>query len=139
MNAVVIAIAVMFILSLLRVSVVLTLVISAIIGGLVAGLSLSDTVAAFNDGLGDGAEVALAYAVLGAFALALAKSGLPDLLAHKLIGLLGMETTQKQATKVKYLLLIILLVSAIFSQNLIPVHIAFIPVLIPPLLDVFNH
>ena len=139
MNAVVIAIAVMFVLSLLRVSVVLTLVISAIIGGLVAGLSLSDTVAAFNDGLGDGAEVALAYAVLGAFALALAKSGLPDLLAHKLIGLLGMETTQKQATKVKYLLLIILLVSAIFSQNLIPVHIAFIPVLVPPLLKVMNH
>ena len=139
MNAVVIAIAVMFILSLLRVSVVLTLVISAIIGGLVAGLSLSDTVAAFNDGLGDGAEVALAYAVLGAFALALAKSGLPDLLAHKLIGLLAMETTQKQAKKVKYLLLVILLISAIFSQNLIPVHIAFIPVLVPPLLKVMNH
>ena len=139
MNAVVIAIAVMFILSLLRVSVVLALVISAIIGGLVAGLSLSDTVAAFNDGLGDGAEVALAYAVLGAFALALAKSGLPDLLAHKLIGLLGMETTQKQAKKVKYLLLVILLISAIFSQNLIPVHIAFIPVLVPPLLKVMNH
>ena len=139
MNAVVIAIAVMFILSLLRVSVVLTLVISAIIGGLVAGLSLSDTVAAFNDGLGDGAEVALAYPVLGAFALALAKSGLPDLLAHKLIGLLGMETTQKQAKKVKYLLLVILLISAIFSQNLIPVHIAFIPVLVPPLLKVMNH
>ena len=139
MNAVVIAIAVMFILSLLRVSVVLALVISAIIGGLVAGLSLSDTVAAFNDGLGDGAEVALAYAVLGAFALALAKSGLPDLLAHKLIGLLGMETTQKQAKKVKYLLLVILVISAIFSQNLIPVHIAFIPVLVPPLLKVMNH
>ena len=139
MNAVVIAIAVMLFISLLRVSVVLTLVISAIIGGLVAGLSLSDTVAAFNDGLGDGAEVALAYAVLGAFALALAKSGLPDLLAHKLIGLLGMETTQKQAKKVKYLLLVILLISAIFSQNLIPVHIAFIPVLVPPLLKVMNH
>lgn len=43
-------------------------------GGLVAGLSLSDTVQAFNAGLGDGAEVALAYAVLGAFALALSKS-----------------------------------------------------------------
>ena len=56
MNAVVIAIAVMFILSLARVSVVLTLVISAIIGGLVAGLSLSQTVEAFNAGLGDGAD-----------------------------------------------------------------------------------
>ncbi|PIL71202.1 hypothetical protein B4Q05_19945, partial [Acinetobacter baumannii] len=47
-------------------------------------LSSSQTVEAFNAGLGDGAEVALAYAVLGAFALALSKSGLPDLLAHKL-------------------------------------------------------
>ena len=139
MNAVVIAIAMMFILSLARVSVVLTLVISAIVGGLVAGLSLKDTVEAFNAGLGDGAEVALAYAVLGAFALALSKSGLPDLLAHKLIGLLGGEATHSKARKVKYLLLFILLISAIFSQNLIPVHIAFIPVLVPPLLKVMNH
>lgn len=139
MNAVVVAIAVMFALSLARVSVVLTLVISAIIGGLVAGLSLSDTVQAFNAGLGDGAEVALAYAVLGAFALALSKSGLPDLLAHKLIGVLGVEASHSQAMKVKYLLMGILLVSAIFSQNLIPVHIAFIPVLVPPLLKVMNH
>ena len=139
MNAVVIAIAVMFILSLARVSVVLTLVISAIIGGLVAGLSLSQTVEAFNAGLGDGAEVALAYAVLGAFALALSKSGLPDLLAHKLIDLLGMEASKNQEKKVKYLLLTILLIAAIFSQNLIPVHIAFIPVLVPPLLKVMNH
>ena len=139
MNAVVIAIAVMFILSLARVSVVLTLVISAMIGGLVAGLSLSQTVEAFNGGLGDGAEVALAYAVLGAFALALSKSGLPDLLAHKLIGLLGGEASHQQAKKVKFLLLGILLIAAIFSQNLIPVHIAFIPVLVPPLLKVMNH
>lgn len=139
MNAVVIAIAVMFILSMARVSVVLTLVISAIVGGLVAGLSLSDTINAFNAGLGDGAEVALAYAVLGAFALALSKSGLPDLLAHKLIGMLGAEVTQARATKVKYLLLGILLVAAVCSQNLIPVHIAFIPVLVSPLLKVMNH
>lgn len=139
MNAVVIAIAVMFILSIARVSVVLTLVIAAIVGGLVAGLSLPDTINAFNAGLGDGAEVALAYAVLGAFALALSKSGLPDLLAHKLIGMLGAEVTQIRARKVKYLLLGILLVAAICSQNLIPVHIAFIPVLVPPLLKVMNH
>jgi len=50
-----------------------------------------------------------------------------------------MEATQKQATKVKFLLLGILLIAAICSQNLIPVHIAFIPVLVPPLLKVMNH
>ena len=45
-----------------------------------------------------------------------------------------MEAGKSRQTKVKYLLLGILLISAIFSQNLIPVHIAFIPVLVPPLL-----
>ncbi|MEL1747507.1 Na+/H+ antiporter NhaC family protein, partial [Acinetobacter baumannii] len=54
-------------------------------------------------------------------------------------GLLGMEAGKSRQTKVKYLLLGILLISAIFSQNLIPVHIAFIPVLVPPLLRVMNH
>ena len=139
MNAVVIAILVMFVLSLARVSVVFTLVISAIVGGLVAGLTLPETVTAFNDGLGKGAEVALTYAILGAFALALSKSGLPDLLAHKLIGILGKEVSHSQTRKVKYLLMSILLIAAICSQNIIPVHIAFIPVLIPPLLKVMNH
>ncbi len=60
-------------------------------------------------------------------------------MAHKLIGLLGMEADKKREKKVKYLLLSILLIAAIFSQNLIPVHIAFIPVLVPPLLQVMNH
>ncbi len=80
MNAVVIAIAVMFILSLARVSVVLTLVISAIIGGLVAGSKFSrDTVTAFNAGLGDGAEFALAYVGIGCLCFGLVKISLPDL------------------------------------------------------------
>lgn len=139
MNAVVIAIVLMFVLSLARVSVVLTLIISAIVGGLLGGLSVSQTVSAFNAGLGNGAEVALAYAVLGAFALALSRSGLPDLLAHKLIGLLGYEASMHRQRFIKYLLLSILLLAAVFSQNLIPVHIAFIPVLIPPLLKVTNY
>ena len=40
----------------------------------------------------------------------------------------------------RWLLIVgILLIAAICSQNLIPVHIAFIPVLVPPLLKVMNH
>lgn len=139
MNAIVLAIVLMFVLSLLRFSVVLSVVIAAIFGGLVGGLGLSGTVTAFNNGLGDGAQVALAYAVLGAFALALSRSGLPDLLAHKLIGLLGYEASIHRQKFIKYLLLGILWIAAVFSQNLIPVHIAFIPVLVPPLLKVTNY
>ena len=35
-----------------------------------------------HNGLGGGAKLPFAYGILGAFALALARSGLPDLLAY---------------------------------------------------------
>lgn len=138
MNAVVVAIIVMCGLSLARVPVVFSLIIGAITGGLLAGLGLEGTLTAFNDGLGGGAKIALAYGVLGAFALALAKSGLPDLLAYKLIKAIKNDVSTNSKNLVKYILFSVVLIASIFSQNVIPVHIAFIPVLIPPLLVVFN-
>ncbi len=139
MFAIIAAIVVMFGLSLARVPVVFSLVIGAVTGGLLAGLGLHGTMEAFNNGLGGGAKIALAYGVLGAFALALARSGLPDLLAYKLITILKGDSNVKAQNKVKLLIYVTLVLAAISSQNLIPVHIAFIPVLIPPLLAVFNH
>lgn len=139
MFAILAAITVMFGLSMARVPVVFALVIGAITGGLLAGLGLQGTLDAFNNGLGGGAKIALAYGVLGAFALALARSGLPDLLAHKMISTLKGNADLKAQNRVKYLIFFTIAVAAICSQNVIPVHIAFIPVLIPPLLAVFNH
>ncbi|MFG6666458.1 Na+/H+ antiporter family protein [Halomonas sp. HNIBRBA4712] len=138
MNAVMIAVLVMVALSLLRVSVVFALVAGAIVGGLVGGLSLEDTLGAFNDGVGGGAQVALAYATLGAFAVAISRSGLPDMLANRLIRLLGQESSAAHQSRVKWILLGAVLLMAIFSQNAIPVHIAFIPILVPPLLALMN-
>ncbi len=138
MNAVIIAVLVMVGLSLARVSVVFALVVGALVGGLVGGLSIEDTLSAFNEGVGGGAQVALAYATLGAFAVAISRSGLPDLLARRLIGMLGQEASEARQATVKALLLTAVLLVSISSQNLIPVHIAFIPILIPPLLKVMN-
>ncbi|NWO09607.1 Na+/H+ antiporter family protein [Chromohalobacter salexigens] len=138
MNAVILAVLVMVGLALARVSVVFALIVGALVGGLVGGLGLEDTLAAFNDGVGGGAKVALAYATLGAFAVAISRSGLPDMLAQRLISLLGHEASHKRQAAVKYILLGALLLVAISSQNLIPVHIAFIPILIPPLLKIMN-
>lgn len=138
MNAVILAVLVMVALSLARVSVVFALVVGALVGGLAGGLSLDQTLEAFNEGVGGGAQVALAYATLGAFAVAISRSGLPDMLANRLITLLGKETTATHQARVKMLLLTAVLLVAISSQNAIPVHIAFIPVLIPPLLTLMN-
>lgn len=139
MFAILAAIGVMCGLSLARVPVVFALVIGAILGGLLAGLGLQGTLDAFNNGLGGGAKIALAYGILGAFALALARSGLPDLLAYKMISTLKGEADIKAQNRVKYMIFATVAIAAVFSQNVIPVHIAFIPVLIPPLLIVFNH
>lgn len=138
MNAVILAVLVMVALSLARVSVVFALVVGALVGGLVGGLTLEQTLDAFHQGVGGGAQVALAYATLGAFAVAISRSGLPDLLAKRLIVLLGQETSVAHQSRVKTLLLTAVLLVAVSSQNLIPVHIAFIPILIPPLLKVMN-
>lgn len=140
-NAVVIAVAVMLLLALLRVHVVIALFIGSLVGGLMAGLGLETTMLAFQSGLGDGAKIALSYALLGAFAMAVAASGLPKALADTLIRKLDADAEQaspKIVTATSYILIAGILAMSIMSQNLIPVHIAFIPLLIPPLLTVMN-
>ncbi|OOF12150.1 MULTISPECIES: Na+/H+ antiporter family protein [Salinivibrio] len=138
MNPVVISVCVMLALALMRVNVVVALTFSAVLGGLVGGLSLSDTISAFEGGLGGGATIALSYAMLGTFAVAISRSGITDVLAHAVIRKLNARPTDAATTTFKYLVLILLGLLAISSQNAIPVHIAFIPIVIPPLLHVFQ-
>ena len=137
-NPVVISIAVLLLLSLLRINVVIALVISALTAGLIGNLGLTKTIEAFTGGLGGGAEVAMNYAMLGAFAIAISKSGITDLLAYKVITRMNKTPSANGIAMFKYALLGILVLFSISSQNLLPVHIAFIPIMVPPLLTVFN-
>jgi predicted histidine transporter YuiF (NhaC family) len=137
MNAVVAAVGIMLVLSLCRVHVVVALIIGALVGGLVGGLGIEGSLAAFNKGLGGGATVALSYALLGAFAVAIARSGLAHALADKALALVGRQETNG-GNALKWLLVALLLCVAISSQNILPIHIAFIPLLVPPLLYVLT-
>ncbi|MDD7568361.1 MAG: Na+/H+ antiporter family protein [[Actinobacillus] rossii] len=137
-NPVVISIIALLALSLLRINVVIALIISALIAGLVGNLGLSETIKVFTGGLGGGAEVAMNYAILGAFAVAISKSGITDLLAYKVIKRLGKTPTGRSVAGFKYFILAVLVAFSISSQNLLPVHIAFIPIVVPPLLSILN-
>jgi len=139
MNAIVLAILVMVTLSLARISVVFALIVASLVGGVVAGMPLGDILDAFNEGLGNGATIALSYAVLGAFAVALSRSGVTEMLADRAIRGLHLDDQPKSRHWIIFTLLGALLAAAISSQNLIPVHIAFIPVMVPPLLKLMNH
>ena len=137
MNPVVISVCVMLVLALMRVNVVVALTFSAIVGGLVSGMSLNEAVSAFESGLGGGATIALSYAMLGTFAVAISRSGITDLLANSVIRRLNGKENGAATTGLKYAVLVALVLVTMSSQNVIPVHIAFIPILIPPLLSVF--
>ena len=137
-NPVLLSVAVLLLLSALRLNVLFALVISAFAGGLLGGMESKAVIQAFYKGLAPGALLAINYAVLGAFSIAISRSGLTEALASCLFRKLGKEVTEKGVFWFKCVLLSILTLAAIFSQNLIPVHIAFIPILIPPLLPIFN-
>lgn len=136
MNAVVISVLVMLILSLMRMNVVFSLLIASLVGGWIGNLGLSKTVELFSEGLGNSAEVALSYALLGGFAIAISKTGLPSAIVHMVVKIVGKQGEGKRYSKA--LILLIILLMSCFSQNLIPIHIAFIPILIPPILHILN-
>lgn len=157
MNPVILAVCLMLILSFSRVHIVLSLIISAIVGGMVANipaetifntlgihgsgdpgllLKLKYVIAQFENGISAGTKTALSYAVLGAFAVAISYSGLAQAMANFIIGK-AKNGSGKQ--KVKWLIILSLLAMSIMSQNLIPIHIAFIPLIVPPLLLVMNY
>ncbi|BDC31249.1 Na+/H+ antiporter family protein [Staphylococcus aureus] len=137
-NAVVIAVILMIVLCLCRLNVVIILFISALVGGLISGMSIEKVINVFGKNIVDGAEVALSYALLGGFAALISYSGITDYLVGKIINAIHAENSRWSRVKVKVTIIIALLAMSIMSQNLIPVHIAFIPIVIPPLLSLFN-
>lgn len=137
-NAVVIAVILMIILCLLRLNVIISLFISSLVGGLISGMSLNKVISVFGKNIVDGSEVALSYALLGGFAALISYSGITDYLVNKIIHAIHTENNRLSRIKVKVIIILALLAMSIMSQNLIPVHIAFIPIVIPPLLSLFN-
>lgn len=128
-NPVVLSVSVMIVLCLFNLNIILALIISALVAGIAAGMSLGDTMGVLIGGMGGNSETALSYILLGALAVAISQTGVASLLSAKLARVVG--------NRKAFLLLLIASVSCL-SQNIIPVHIAFIPILIPPMLALFN-
>ena len=129
LNPVILSIVCLFILCLLRINVLLSIIISTLIGGLVSGMHLHEIMNTFISGMGGNSETALSYILLGAFAAAMNHTGLTDIVSDGII---------KFVNGKKRILFTVLILISMASQNIIPIHIAFIPILIPPLLHTMN-
>lgn len=128
-NAVVLSVIILAALCLAKVPVFFSLMISAICAGLISGAGISDTMELLIGGMGNNAETALSYILLGSLAFCMQETGAADIMAKK-IGSLVKEN--------KILLCIIIILIAMAAETIIPIHIAFIPILIPPLLSHMN-
>ena len=162
-NPVTLSVIVMITLCLLKVNIIISVIIAALFAGFVSGptghnaMPLSATVGQYLEtgvpgimqafigmpanaaivnaglvppsGMAGMNNIALAYILLGALAYALQASGLATRFANSLEKVFG---------KNGKIFLIILAIVASFSQNLIPIHIALIPILVPPLLEMMN-
>ena len=129
LNPVVISVIVMIGLCLVNLNIVLALLLAALAGGLAAGMSIPATMGILIGGMGGNSETALAYFLLGTFAIAINKTGLASVACKKIASMVGEH---------KIMLMFLIAFIACISGTVIPVHIAFIPILIPPLLFLFN-
>ncbi len=128
-NPILVSVVLLCVLCLCRINVLMALFISAVAAGLIAGMPVNEIMSTFITGMGGNSETALSYILLGAFAAAMTHTGLAFVLSKRISLMI----------KSNALLLIgIITIMAVMSQNLIPVHIAFIPIIIPPLLHVMN-
>lgn len=151
-NPVVVSVLLLVVLCMFKLNVLLSLLVAGIVAGLVAGMPIwvfeqgtwqanilgnlpgfgtegEGIISTIIGGMGTMAETALAYILIGMFAYAIGKSGLITILAQKISKIVG---------KNKFYLIFLIAFISIFSQNLLPVHISFIPILIPPLLGLMN-
>ncbi len=134
-NPVVVSVIVMCALCLLKFNVLLSIIVAAVVAGVMGGMPIYQKGADNNiidvliSGMGGNSATALSYILLGAFAVGLANSGLGTILSKKIA---------KVVSDKKYVMIFSIAFIACFSQNIVPVHIAFIPILIPPLLVLMN-
>lgn len=132
LNPVVVAVVLLCVLCLLKINVLFSMLISLFVAGFVGGLPVvGDTsiMSSVTAGFTNNAETALAYVLLGTLASCMATAGITEILSKKLSKVIGGN---------KWIMLLCLLIIACLSQNLIPIHIAYIPILVPPLLVLMN-
>lgn len=128
-NPIILSVLVLCALCLLKVNVLFALILAAITAGLSGGMDIGRTMTLLADGFSANATTALSYILLGTFAVAIAHTGLMQALVALLTKHLGMRPA---------VFCLAIAFIACLSQNVVPVHIAFIPLLIPPLLLLMN-
>ena len=128
-NPVIVSVGVLYVLCLKKINVLLALLVAALTAGICAGVPIKTVMDTFIRGMGNNTETSLSYILLGTFAAAMVHTGFSAAFAQRVTKIIGQK---------KGWFFLVLTCVAMSSQNILPVHIAFIPMLIPPLLPLMN-
>ena len=89
MNPVLVSVVVLCLLCLCKLNVLISLILAALTGAVLAGISVPEAMEILCGGFGANAGTALAYIFLGTFANAVAATGLADIMSKKLARVMG--------------------------------------------------
>lgn len=141
-NPVLISIVLMLGLCFFRFNVFLSIVIAGIFAGVLntaitAGFSsfsnffetLTKITNEFTEGMAGNLETSFSYLLVGALAMAISQTNLTVVFVN---------FVSKYLTNNKFILLVCLALVSSTSQNIIPIHIALMPIMLPPLITLFN-
>ncbi len=138
LNPVLVSVVFMCVLCLLKFNIIIAILLSAMVAAGMANIVGLAEISLIGEngfmgivisGMGGGAGTALSYILLGVLAYAIQQTGVAKILSVSLEKVFG---------KSGKIFLLILTIISCFSQNLVPIHIAFIPILIPSLLILMN-
>lgn len=128
-NPVLLSVIFMIVLCMFKLNIIVSIILSAILAGFLSGMNINEIMGIFVSGMGRHNNVALSYILLGALAYGIQTTGLASKFANAIDKAFGKSA--------KFLILALAVIASL-SQNVVPIHIAFIPILIPPLLSLMN-
>ena len=110
LNPVIISIVLLCIMCVCKVNVLLSILVSALVAGLISRLNIEDIMHTFISGMGGNSETALSYILLGTFAAAMTDTGVTAMLG---------SMVSKLVKENKFILIGLITLIAMASQNLI--------------------
>lgn len=128
-NPIFVAVIIMTVLCMMKMNVFFSIIIAALVCGILGGATILETIQMFIGGLSSDSEGLVTRLLLGCVATCMVASGLGDVLAPRISKILG---------KKPWIIIVGLVIVAAFCETFISFGPSFCLILIPPMLSVFN-
>ena len=128
-NPVLIAVIIMTALCLLKCNVYVAVVIAGLSCGVIGGASLLESFSMFMGGMGNSFPTMVSRLFLGMLAVAMTQTGVGEVFAPRITRAIGKKV---------WILIVALGLMGVLAETVILIFSAFVPIVVPPLLTLFN-